>query len=111
VENIIRPTTIGKKNFLFFGTEEAGQRSAIAYTIIANCRLHQVEPYEYLKAVLTRLPSPTNHLLAELTSKNWQAACQTGLRAQCKFEIVRSRKTHPFPQDKLTWFTRTELIA
>ena len=77
VENIIRPTAIGKKNFLFFGAEEAGQRSAIVYTLIANCRLHQVEPYEYLKDVLTRLPSATNHQLAELTPKNWQAARQT----------------------------------
>ena len=77
VENIIRPTAIGKKNFLFFGAEEAGQRSAIVYTLIANCRLHKVEPYEYLKDVLTRLPSATNHQLAELTPKNWQAARQT----------------------------------
>jgi transposase len=76
VENVIRPTAIGKKNFLFFGAEEAGQRNAIIYTLIANCRLHQVEPYEYLKDVLTRLPSATNQQLAELTPKNWKAARQ-----------------------------------
>jgi transposase len=76
VENIIRPTAIGKKNYLFFGAEEAGQRNAIVYTLIANCRLHQVEPYEYLKDVLTRLPSATNQQLAELTPKNWKAARQ-----------------------------------
>jgi len=74
VENVIRPTAIGKKNFLFFGAEEAGQRSAIIYTLIANCRLHQVEPYQYLKDVLTRLPSATNQQLAELTPINWKAA-------------------------------------
>jgi transposase len=49
IKNVIRPTAIGKKNFLFVGAEEAGQRNAIIYTLIANCRLHQVEPYEYLK--------------------------------------------------------------
>lgn len=76
VENIIRPTAIGKKNYLFFGAEEAGQRNAIVYTLIANCRLHQVEPYEYLKDILTRLPSATNQQLAELTPKNWKAARQ-----------------------------------
>lgn len=76
VENVIRPTAIGKKNFLFFGAEEAGQRNAIIYTLIANCRLHQVEPCEYLKDVLTRLPSATNQTVAELTPANWKAARQ-----------------------------------
>jgi hypothetical protein len=76
VENVIRPTAIGKKNFLFFGAEEAGQRNAIIYTLIANCRLHQVEPFAYLKDVLTRLPSATNHQLADLTPQNWKAARQ-----------------------------------
>ncbi len=65
-----------KKNYLFFGADEAGQRNAIVYTLIANCRLHQVEPYEYLKDVLTRLPSATNHQLKDLTPKNWKAARQ-----------------------------------
>lgn len=76
VENVIRPTAIGKKNYLFFGAEEAGQRNAIVYTLIANCRLHGVEPYEYLKDVLTRLPSATNKQLPDLTPKNWKAARQ-----------------------------------
>ena len=54
VENAIRPTAIGKKNWLFFGSEEAGQRSAVIYTLIENCRMHGVEPYTYLKDVLER---------------------------------------------------------
>ncbi len=74
VENIIRPTAIGKKNFLFFGAEEAGQRNAVIYTLIANCRLHQVEPCEYLQDVLTRLPSATNQTVAQLTPLQWKKA-------------------------------------
>ena len=38
VENAIRPTALGKKNWLFFGSPEAGQRSAVIYTLIENCR-------------------------------------------------------------------------
>src|SRR5215510_4587148 len=76
VENAIRPTAIGKKNFLFFGAEEAGQRNAIIYTLIANCRLHKVPPYGYLKDVLNRPPSATNRQPAELTPQNWMAARQ-----------------------------------
>ena len=74
VENKIRPTALGKKNWMFFGSEEAGQRNAVIYTLIANCRLHGVEPYGYLKDVLTRLPSTTNQRIAELTPRRWRAA-------------------------------------
>jgi predicted glycosyltransferase len=73
-ENLIRPTAVGKKNYLFFGADEAGQRNAVIYTLIANCRIHGVEPYEYLKDVLTRLPSATNQQLAALTPRLWKAA-------------------------------------
>jgi transposase len=74
VENAIRPTAIGKKNWLFFGSAEAGQRSAVMYTLVANCRLHGVEPYAYLKDVLTRLPRTTNQHVAALTPRRWKAA-------------------------------------
>ena len=74
VENAIRPTAIGKKNWLFFGSAEAGQRSAVMYTLIANCRLHGVEPYAYLKNVLERLPRTTNRHVAELTPLHWKNA-------------------------------------
>ena len=79
MENAIRPTALGKKNWLFFGSEEAGQRSAVMYTLIENCRLHGVEPYTYLKDVLERLPRTTNQEVAQLTPLNWQTARQAAL--------------------------------
>ena len=57
VENAIRPTAIGKKNFMFFGSAEAGQRGAILYTIVESCRRRGIDPLAYLSDVLTRLPS------------------------------------------------------
>ena len=56
MENSIRPTALGKKNWLFFGDAEAGERSAILYTIIESCRRRGIDPYAYLRDVLTRLP-------------------------------------------------------
>jgi transposase len=76
VENAIRPTAVGKKNWLFFGSEEAGQRSAVIYTLIENCKRHDVEPYTYLKSVLERLPNTTNQEVGQLTPQNWQKARQ-----------------------------------
>jgi len=80
VENSIRPTAIGKKNWLFFGSEEAGQRSAVVYTLIENCRLHGVEPYAYLKDVLERLPTCTNQNVDQLTPLKWKQARQGSLK-------------------------------
>lgn len=71
---------MGKKNWLFFGSEEAGQRSAVMFTLIENCRLHEVEPYAYLKDVLTRLPHTTNQQVAQLTPLQWKRARQSAAK-------------------------------
>ena len=44
IENAIRPTAIGKKNWLFIGEAQAGERSAIIYTIIECCRRRGLDP-------------------------------------------------------------------
>jgi hypothetical protein len=78
VENAIRPTAIGKKNYLFFGDPEAGQRSAIIYTIVESCKRYGINPQEYLRDVLSRLPSMTNQQTHTLTPANWAAARRVG---------------------------------
>jgi len=72
VENAIRPTAIGKKNWLFVGEAEAGERSAIIYTIIECCRRRGLDPAAYLRDVLNRLPNMTNHQIPEVTPDAWQ---------------------------------------
>jgi transposase len=76
VENKIRPTALGKKNWLFIGAEGAGWRSAVIFTLIACCKTHGVEPYEYLKDVLTRLPGMTNQQVHTITPKAWAESRQ-----------------------------------
>lgn len=71
VENAIRPTAVGKKNWLFIGEAEAGQRSAILFTIIENCRRLGINPFEYLRDILTRLPKLTNRQTHTLTPAAW----------------------------------------
>jgi hypothetical protein len=80
VENAIRPTAVGKKNWLFFGSEEAGARNAVIFTLIENCRMHGIEPYAYLKDLLERLPTTTNQQVAELTPLNWKKAREKALK-------------------------------
>lgn len=74
VENAIRPTAIGKKNWLFIGAGEAGERSAIIYTVIESCRRRGIDPYAYLRDVLTRLPAMTNRQIPEVTPAAWAKA-------------------------------------
>jgi transposase len=69
VENAIRPTALGKKNWLFIGHEKAGQSSAVLYTIVENCRRQGLDPEAYLKEVLIRLPRSTNQNVHLLTPK------------------------------------------
>lgn len=71
IENAIRPTAIGKKNWLFIGAEQTGGRSAILYTIIEACRKRNINPYAYLKDVLEKIPTSTNWDIKNLTPKAW----------------------------------------
>jgi transposase len=71
VENAIRPTALGKKNWLFIGEAEAGERSAILYTIVECCRRRGIDPYAYLCDILTRLPHSTNWQIKDLTPEAW----------------------------------------
>jgi transposase len=75
IENAIRPSAIGKKNWLFIGHPDAGQRSAIIYSLVVSCQRHAKDPLAYLKDVLSRLPAMTNRDdLTLLTPALWQPA-------------------------------------
>lgn len=82
VERAIRPTAIGKKNWLFIGEAEAGQRSAILFTIIEACRSRGIDPQSYLRDVLTRLPKLTNRQIDEVTPAAWAKTQDTTAQRQ-----------------------------
>jgi len=82
VKNAIRPTAIGKKNWLFIGCEDVGDRAAILYTITQSCKLHGVNPFEYFKHVLTVIPQYTNKTVHLLTPKNYAESKKSALLSQ-----------------------------
>jgi len=81
VENAIRPTAVGKKNWLFVGEAGAGQRGAIIYTLVESCRRRNIDPYTYLRDVLTRLPKMTTGQIAEVTPQAWAKAHRISRKA------------------------------
>jgi transposase len=74
VENSIRPIAIGRKNYLFAGSHEAAQRSAMLYSLLGTCKLHQVNPFLWLKDVLQRINDQPINKVAELLPHIWKPA-------------------------------------
>jgi transposase len=74
IENAIRPTAIGKKNFRFIGHPDAGWRSAISYSILGSCRRHGINPASYLSDVLKRLPDMKQSEIPTITPGAWAKA-------------------------------------
>jgi transposase len=66
VENCIRPIAIGKKNWLFTGSERAGRRAAAIQTLLGTAKLNGLNPTEWLKDTLEKLPIWPNSRIDEL---------------------------------------------
>jgi len=82
VENAIRPSALGKKNWLFIGHPNAGQRSAIIYSLVVSCQRHGHDPLAYLKDVLTRLPQRRADTdITDLLPANWKPPVEVELDA------------------------------
>jgi len=80
-ENAIRPTAVGKRNFLFVGHPEAGQRSAVIYSVLGSCRRQGLNPDEYLQDVFERLPKAKTSELKSLTPAAWAKAKRAAARS------------------------------
>ena len=72
VENSIRPVAIGRKNYLFAGSHEAAQRSAMLYSLLGTCKLHGINPFLWLRDVLNRIPAHHINKIKELLPHNWK---------------------------------------
>jgi len=72
-ENLMRPWALGRKNWLFAGSELAGQRAAVVMSLVQSAKLNGHEPWAYLKDVLARLPMHLNSRIDELLPHRWQA--------------------------------------
>jgi transposase len=66
VENCIRPVAVGRKNYLFAGNHEAAQRSAMLYSLMGTCKLHNINPFSWLKNILEIIPSHPINKIQEL---------------------------------------------
>ena len=80
-EQARRRVAVGRKNWLFTGSDEGGRRAAIFYSLIETCRRHGVEPFAYLRDILERVSTHPAKDIAALLPTNWKKE-QEALRQQ-----------------------------
>jgi len=74
LENQMRPWALGRRNWLFIGSQLAGERAAMVMSLLQSAKLNGRDPWAYLKDVLTRLPTQLNSRIDELLPHRWQPA-------------------------------------
>ena len=74
MERQLKPWQMGRKAWLFIGSELAGQRAAVVMSLVQSVKLNGHEPWAYLRDVLARLPMHLNSRIDELLPHRWQPA-------------------------------------
>jgi len=72
VERSIRPVALGRKNFLFAGSQKGAHHIAMIYSLLGTCKLNNINPYNWLKDVIERINAHPMSRIAELLPHNWQ---------------------------------------
>jgi hypothetical protein len=72
-ERSLRKIVVGRKNWMFYGSDGHAESAAALFTLIASCRLHSLDPEQYLDEVLRVLPYWPKERHLELAPKFWAA--------------------------------------
>jgi len=70
-ERVLRTVAIGRKNWLFAGSDAGAERAAIIYSLIASCMLCEIDPFAYLRNVLDRISTHPASRITELPPSGW----------------------------------------
>ena len=73
-ENALRRVAVGRKNWLFCGSDNGGVTAAVLFSLIATCQRHKVNPFDYLRDVLTRIAAMPISQLDQLLPNRWITA-------------------------------------
>lgn len=71
-ERALRTVAVGRKNWMFAGSDEGAKRAATLYALLATCRLHEIDSFAYLRDLLERLPTHPPNELGDLTPLSWK---------------------------------------
>ena len=74
----LRREVVGRRNWLFVGSEDGAKANTTFVSLIASCRLHELEPFAYLRDLLCLLPSWPRHRILELAPAYWRGTLEQG---------------------------------
>jgi len=80
-ERAMKPVVLGRKNWLFAGSEAAAKRAAILLSLVNTCKNLGIDPFAYLHDVIERISSHPRHRVHELTPRQWLKARLVGIAA------------------------------
>jgi transposase len=80
-ENTLRGVALGRKNWLFAGSDAGGDRAAAIYSLIETCKLAGIDPFAYLRDVLGRIADHKINRIDELLPWNWAPAADVAAAA------------------------------
>lgn len=80
-ERAHRGLAIGRKNWLHVGSERGGQAAAIHFSVIASCKMNDLDPFAYLVDILNRLPTTPDSELVNLLPHRWKKPPATSVSA------------------------------
>ena len=72
-ERSLRGIALGRKNYLFAGSDKGGNRAAAIYSLIETCKLNGLDPEVYLRSVLTRIADHPINRITKLLPWNWDS--------------------------------------
>lgn len=80
-ERAIKPIVLGRKNWLFIGSEAAAHRTCVLLTLVNTCKALQINPFEYLRDVIDRISTHPMSRIEELTPREWKRLRQQATSA------------------------------
>ena len=80
-ERALRGIALGRKSWLFAGSDRGGRRAAAMYSLIVTAKMNDVDPQAWLADVLARIAEHPAHRLDELLPWNWRATRETTSQA------------------------------
>ncbi len=95
-ERTLRHQAIGRKNWLFLGSEQAGPRAAVLYTVLAGAKRHRIEPWSYVRELLMRMHADDPRL-DEMLPDRWAASHPEAVLAH---RLEESRKKAATKKDR-----------
>ncbi len=86
-ERVLWMVVIGRKNWLFAGSDNGGKRAAVIYSLVASCKLCSIDPLAYLRDAIDRVSTHPAKEVSRLIPSNWKTLHVSAETAEASCDI------------------------